>query len=166
MEQAGVGGDEITGLQLDDVAGDEVGGVDHQLLTVADHAGVGSRHILQGVQSLLRLTLLVHAHDGVEDNDEQDEGRLKQLAPVLLGDDHREGHHGGGDEDEDHDVLELVDEALEGGLLLLLAETVLAVLGLLLGGLRGRQTRFGVGVQLGEQGLLILTVGRQGGIPP
>ena len=166
MEQAGIGGDEVTCLQLDDVTGDEGGGVDHRLLAVADDAGVGRGHILQSIQGLLCLTLLVHAHDGVEDDDEQDERGLKQLAPVLLGDDHHEGYDGGGDEDQDHDVLELVDEALEGGLLLLFSETVLTEFGLQLGDLGRGQTRFGVGVQLGDQLFPILTVCGQRSVPP
>ena len=166
MDQAGIGGNEIAGLQLDDIAGDQVGGVDDALLTVADDAGVGSGQVFQGIQRLFGLALLVHAHDGVEDDDEQDERGLEQLAPVLFHDHHHKGHDGGGDEDQDHDVLELVDEALQGGFLLLFTETVLAVLTEQLGDLGRGQTRFGIGIQLAEQLFSVLTVCGQRSVPP
>ena len=43
LQQAGVGGDEVAGLQVDDVAGDQLGGVDDLLLPVPQDAGVGGR---------------------------------------------------------------------------------------------------------------------------
>ena len=46
FQQPGVGGDEVPGLQADDVTGHQLGGVDDLLLPIPAHPGVGGGHVL------------------------------------------------------------------------------------------------------------------------
>ena len=85
-----------------------------------------------------------YAHSGIEQNDEQNKAGLKQLAPMLLYANDYKGYDGGSDEDKNHYILELIEEALRQGFLFLFAQTVGAVLLLQFGYLRGRETTLAV----------------------
>ena len=79
-----VRGDEVARFQDDDVAGDELGGLDELFLAVAHDARVGGGHIFERFERLFRLALLHEPHDGVENDDEDDEGGLDELDAARL----------------------------------------------------------------------------------
>ena len=161
VEKPGVGGNEIPGFQTDDIAGDESGGVDHAFFPVADHAGMGRRQGFQRVQRFFGLALLIHPHDGVENHDQDDQRRFKQLAPILFRADDNEGDCRRSQQNEDHNVLKLIEEPLKRGFLFLFPEFVFSVgFGSPLN-LGGGQTLLRIGVQLAEKVAYGLAVVRQ-----
>ena len=56
--------------------------------------------------------LLMPVKQRIEDDDQQDETGLKQLTPVFLNANDHKGYDRRSDEDQDHNVLELVKKAL------------------------------------------------------
>ena len=87
-----------------------------------------SRHILQSIQCFLRLTFLIDTHDGVQDDDQQNQSRLEQLTPIFFDADHGKGNDGGCDQNQDHHILKLIQKTLERCLFLLFTELVLTIL--------------------------------------
>ena len=106
---------------------------------------MGRRHVLQGIQGFFRLAFLINAHNGVQNHNQNDKRGLKKLAPVLLHTDHHKGNDGGGDENQDHDVLELIHKALKIGLFLLFFQFIGTVFFLQFGDALRRQSPFAVG---------------------
>ena len=106
---------------------------------------MGRGEVFQGVQGFFRFAFLHHTHNGVENDDEQDQYRLKELhgVPFHAGDDKGDG--GSQEQDEDHNVLKLFDKALEISLFLLFLEFVGAVLFQQCGGLLRGEALLGVG---------------------
>ena len=98
---------------MDDVAGDQLGGVDHILLAVPDDSGMGSRQIFQRLQSLFRLALLHDAHNGIEYDNQQDQHRLKEFLGLSLDAGNGKGNSCRRQQDQDHHILELGQKALE-----------------------------------------------------
>ena len=99
---------------------------------------MGGGHAFQGIQGFFRLGLLHHAQHGVEHNDQQDEQRLKEFHGVVAKAGHHKAHCRGQQQNDDHGVLELLQKALQVGLLLLFSQLVFpilpkALLGLLAG---------------------------------
>ena len=96
-------------------------------------------------QSLFGFAFLIYTHDGVQNNDQNDQAGLKQLTPVFLNADDYKRNDGGSDEDQDHYVLELIHKTLQGSFLFLFAELVGAILSLAGAYFLGGKTAFLVG---------------------
>ena len=94
---------------------------------------MGSGHIFERFERFFRLALLHEAHDGIQNDDKDDEGGLHELDGALLPRheyliaDDAEGNARRDEQDDDHHVLELFKEADEHTLFLLLGELVLSV---------------------------------------
>ena len=112
---------------------------------------------MQGFDGSLRLALLDHAQNGVQQNDGQDDN---DFGPFGLAGQHTgEGADGGGNQQNDqHGVLQLCHKALEQGGLFGFFQLVGAVLGKTLLGLLGRQT-FSGGVYSLQNVLKLLAIG-------
>ena len=148
LQQAAVGGDGVAGFQQHHVAGHQLVAVDGDLLAVPQHLAGGGGHGLQGFDGGLSLALLKDAQDRVQQHDDQDD---KDLGKALARDEVGHRRDGGRDhQDDEHGVLQLLDEALEQGGLLSVLELVGAVLFEPGSGLRAAQT-VGAGVQPGDQ---------------
>ena len=141
-KQPDVRGDDVAGFQLDDVARYYLLAGEMFPLAVAQHFGESLVHVFQGFHCVFRLVLLHHAYDGVEDDDEQNDARVDEFGRLFLHDRDDRRHHGSHDEDDDHDVLELLEELDCEALFLSLFERVLAVLGGALLRLGGRESLF------------------------
>lgn len=75
-EQAAVGGDAVAHGHDDDIAGDQVLGLDALDLAVADRLGLVGRVFLQGGNGLFSRGFLRDSDDGVEDENGEDLGRV------------------------------------------------------------------------------------------
>ena len=128
-DEAHIRGDDVARFQLDDVAGDDLLTCEMPPLAVAQHLGKCLVHILQGFHGVLRLVLLDDADDRVQDDDEQDDAGVDELAVLSLHEGDDRGDYRRHDEHDDHDVLELLQELDDQALFLRLFERVLAVLG-------------------------------------
>lgn len=132
LEQTKIAGDLVTKAKDDDVAGNDVDTGDHHLLTVAEDTGIGGKHRLEGLGGLLGVTLLVDTNVGVDGNDGKNDTELDPVRNLVLGTvlddgtDHR--HKGNDDENGNEDVGNLIPDALEESLLLLLGHLVGTVL--------------------------------------
>ena len=127
LEQTAVRRHKVAGFQTDDIAGNQLRCINDRFLTVPDHTGMGSGHIFQRIQRLFRFTLLIDTHDRIQNDDQQNQSRLEQLAPVLFHANHHKGNDGCCDQDQDHHILELIQKTLEGGFLFLFTELVFSV---------------------------------------
>ena len=93
-------------------------------LAVAQHAGGRGGHFLQGLDGLFGLALLVHAQHRVDDHDGQDDDHVGEAFALYHSQYAADGCRR--QQDQDHGVHQLVNEALEQGILLALGELVLA----------------------------------------
>ena len=126
LDDAAVGGHGVAGLQDDDVAGDQLVAAEHDHLSVPQHLAGCRRHLLEGLNGLLRLALLVHAQHGVDEHHDQDDEHIREaLAGVGGGD---AGDRRGHQQNNDHGVAQLLEEALEQGDFLSLGQLVGAIL--------------------------------------
>ena len=126
LQDAAVGGHGVAGLQDHHVAGHQLLALEEDHLPVPQHLAGGGGHLLEGLDGLLRLALLVHAQHGVDDHHDEDDEHIREaLAGVGGGD---AGHQGRHQENDDHGVAELLEEALEQGDLLPLGQLVGAIL--------------------------------------
>ena len=75
-DEPSVRGDEVAGLDHDDVARDQLLHGHLSDGAVAEHAGLDDHHALEGGDARLRLAFLVQTHEGIEERqaDEQDAG--------------------------------------------------------------------------------------------
>ena len=119
--EAHVGGHEVAGLEQHHVAGHQLPRGHDQGGPVAQHAGIGRGHLLQGRERLLGLRLLHHADHGVQDDDQDDGARVHVLSE-------HDGDDRGRDQDQDQEVLELAEEHGEERRPRLLHQLVAAVL--------------------------------------
>ena len=110
---------------------------------------MGRAEILEGFQGLIGLTLLEDTHGRVEQYDEQNQRRLEELLGMALVNSDAEADCGGQEQDKDHDVLELGQEALQEGFGLLLPQTIGSPVGQPLCRL-GTAESLGAAVQLGQ----------------
>ena len=100
--------------------------MEHGNLAVPQHLAGGGSHGLEGLDGGLSLTLLHHAQYGVEQDHHQDDEHLRK---ALVGENAGDGGHGsGGQQNQQHGVLQLLHEALEIGDFLGLLQAVGAVL--------------------------------------
>ena len=144
VQQSGVGRHQVTGFQLDQVAGHQLGGVHAAELVVADDPRLRGAHLPEGVQSPLGAGLLGEGDAGVDQDDDQDDDRI-QPVPASAGD---EGEGGGGQQNQHHGVLDLVQEAERPGGLGGLLELVEAVVLEPLSGVGRGEAGYRVGTQL------------------
>ena len=140
---AAVRRDGVTGLEQDDVAGHELGGVQHDELAVAHDLGLRGAHLLQGREGLLALSLLNDAEGGVDDDDRHDDDDVREVDLALNGARHRaDGRRS--DEHDDHRIGHLLEEANPQRGLLLFLQLVGAELRGTGRGLRAGETSGGV----------------------
>ena len=146
FEDPAVGGHGVAGLQYDDVADHEVFALDRDDLAVAQHVRRGGGHLHERFHRGLGLAFLNETHDGVDDdNGENDEDvgefRKLKLAARLYHGDH--GLNGGGNKKHNnHGVGERFDCLLEQAVLFGFLELVLAVFFQPFLRLGGRKTGF------------------------
>ena len=72
LQKTQIGGHTLAYLQHDDVAGDDLFGVDDPLFAVTDHFGFGVEHLPQGIDLFCRFVLLNKTEYTVEQNDDRD----------------------------------------------------------------------------------------------
>ena len=81
---------------------------------------MGACHFLQRLQRVARLVFLINAQEGVQDDDRQDDDALQRLSQ-------KNGDHGGDHQDDHQEILELLQDHLDQGLLFSALQTVGAV---------------------------------------
>ena len=145
FEEAEVGGDAVTGFEQDDVAGDELGGVEGLFVSVAADHGFRRKHGADGIEGFFGFAFLDDADEGVDEDDAEDDAGVDPFAEEG-------GADGGGEKDVDEDVVELEEEALEecvarGG-----GQLVGSVPGEAGGGFGRGEPFFGIRCQLAEDG--------------
>ena len=111
-EDARIRGHEVAGLDVDDVARDELVHGDLDELAVPADLGLDDHHALQGRCAGFRLALLVHGHPGVEQGQEDEEDAGVELSWQEEADDARDQEH------DLHRVAVLAQERLPAALLL------------------------------------------------
>ena len=125
-QQPSVGGDRVPGLQQDDIAGYQAAALQLRDGAAPQDLAGGGGHGLQSLDGGLGLALLDHAQNGVQQHHRQDDQHLGEgLMGQVVGDG---GHGGGGHEDQQHGVLQLLQKTLKQGGLGGLPQTVGAVL--------------------------------------
>ena len=117
-EDAGVRGDEVAGLDVHDVARDDVLHRDLDQRAVAPDLGLDDHQLLEGSNAGLGFALLVEPHRCVEEGQpDQDEPRVE-----LAG--QEQAHHAGDEEHDLHRILVLAHERAPARLALALGESV------------------------------------------
>ena len=101
LQKPGVGGNKVPGLQADDIPGDHLGSGELLLISLPEHPGHGSRHALEGLQSLLGAVFLRDGNDGVHHDNEKDNGAVQPGLPSTG----PEGEGGRPQKYQDHGVL-------------------------------------------------------------
>ena len=89
---------------------------------------MGRRHVFQSVQGFFRFGLLHHSQDGVEDHDQKNQQRLKELHGIVTETGHHKAHRRSRQQNHNHHVLELLQEPPQIGFLFLFCQLVGAVL--------------------------------------
>ena len=69
---------------------------------------MGRGEVFQGVERLFRPALLHRPHHRVDDDDRQDQDRLKKILRAAFGKGDDERNRGGRQQDEDHYIFELI----------------------------------------------------------
>ena len=123
VQDAGVCGDEVTSLQVDDVTGDQLihGHIDE--VAVPARLRLHDQLLGERIGGRRRLAFLVHAHQCVEQRQQQQEDSRRELVGQ------EDADHTGDDQEDLHGVLELAQEHLPARHLLGRGELVRAVLG-------------------------------------
>ena len=103
-EDARVGRDEVAGLDVDDVARDQLVHREIDELAVAAGLGLDGQRRAQGVRGSRRLALLVHAHHRVAQREQDEHDAGEELAGQEQADDARDEQH------DLHRVRVLADE--------------------------------------------------------
>ena len=153
-----VGRHPVAGLEHEDVAHDDLGGVDHPHLAVAQHARARAREPAQRVERRLGAVLLEHADDDVRDDDEHDDDGVEDLAC-------EQRDHARAREQVHHRVRDLGEDQLRDRGTGLDAELVGAAGGKALGGIGGREPDGGRDAELLGCGLGVERMPRsRGGI--
>ena len=102
-EESGVGGDVVTALKDDPVAGDQVSRRDRLQVSFPEYLGQGGRESLERGDRTFGPLLLEEADDAVQQHDGQNRQRVDHIA-------HESGDQGGCDEDADDGLEELAEE--------------------------------------------------------
>ena len=147
LQHAAVGGHGIARFKADDVAHYQILALDGDQLTVAKHAGSVGGHLLQRFHGGLGLALLHDGHDGVDNDDRQDDKHIREGAerkvPLGLQDRDDNLHHGRSQQDHDHRVCERLEDLLPHRGLFRPDQDVFPVLLQPCGGLPGAQALLG-----------------------
>ena len=78
LDHAQVGRDPVAGVEQDEVAGDQLGGVDLQPAPVAEHHGPARQQVAQALGGVLGAALLDEGEDAVHhDHDEDGDTQLR-----------------------------------------------------------------------------------------
>ena len=85
-------GHDVTGLDLDEVAGNDLGGRDQRDRSVPDHPRLRHLHLGQRVHARPRGQLLAGAQRDVEDDEEADDDPGRDLPDEQADDHHRDQH--------------------------------------------------------------------------
>ena len=127
-EQPHIRGHDVARFEFDYVARHDFLARKVLPFAVAQHLREGFVHIFEGFHSRFGLVFLHNADYRVDDDDEQNDAGVDELAVFLLnkGDDRR--HYRGNDKHDNHNVLELFEEFAQQTLLLRFLQGVLAVL--------------------------------------
>ena len=131
FDDAGVGGNGVTGLQDDNITDDEILAFDGDLLAVADDFTRCSGDLLQCLDGLLSLAFLEHAEDGVDQNDGENDHDVGRELPVVLRDAVVNlktcGNGGRDDQNDGHRLSQLFEETVKKRLFFALGQLVLSV---------------------------------------
>ena len=103
LDQPEVGGNIAAGINQDDVAGNQVLGIDLPNLAVAPDQCMRGRQLLEGGDGLFRLVFLKNADGGVQQHDQQDDHGVGVFADEQRND-------CGTKQDVDQHVLQLGEE--------------------------------------------------------
>jgi hypothetical protein len=122
LEEPQVGRDDRARFQEDEIPRHQLGRGEHPGLPVPDHGGAGGGHRGERLHGALGAVLLDEADRRVQDHDRHDRDRVGGVAD-------RGRDDGRAQEDEDHEVGELVEEHPEAGPSLRLGQPVRAMLG-------------------------------------
>ena len=133
VQQTAVGHHKVTGLQLDDIAGDDLIAGNLQALTVTQYLGGGGAHRFQAFQGLFSLKILYGAQNGVHN----EHGENNQGTFYVAGE---HGDEGGCNQNSHQQVFELLGKDSQHALFLALGQLVVAVLSQALGGLGTGET--------------------------
>ena len=142
LYQSDIGRDIVARLQNHYITSHQLAGRNGDPVPIAEHLGVGRRHLFQGGQCLLRPAFLYYTKDGVEDYDGHDgygidefrgASRAVELTPAY-----KRRNDSGCNQDQHQELVELIQhhapEATPGGLLQLVeAKTFLSLANLIIG---------------------------------
>ena len=112
LQQAGIGGHPVAGLQPDQITGHQLFAAHPLPLAIAAHLHHGLRHVAQGQQGLLRLAFLQITQQAIEHHDHQDRDRI--FGKFLLMQRHRCRYGRHRQQHDQHHVAELIPEDLPG----------------------------------------------------
>ena len=142
-QDAAVGGNHVPLLQVDDVAGDEEGAVEQQILSAAHRFHAADGEGFELFDGVVGAVLLNEADKGIQKDDEEQNARVGKLVRVArdVGDDGGDG--GSADEQDGHKVLELRQKQPQRTRPLFGAEGIFAELFQPLGGLLFSEPQFG-----------------------
>ncbi len=121
FDEAAVCRDEITGLNQDQISGDQLPGRQLEQIALPDHLGCRCAQGFQGSKGSFCFIFLNHTQDGIEQDHGQDHDGIGSLPD-------RQGDHRGSDQQQDQKFLELVKKHPPKGHPFLLVELVQAVL--------------------------------------
>ncbi|OPY85109.1 MAG: hypothetical protein A4E72_02030 [Syntrophus sp. PtaU1.Bin208] len=90
-------------------------------MAVPQNGRRGRRHFLQGLHGLFRPVFLNKTDHGIDDHNHNDGNRIGEISDEA-------GNNGGGNQDQNHEVPELIQEHPERGFPLLFDQLVRTVL--------------------------------------
>ena len=101
LDDAHIGGDDFSGFEQDDIAGDQFGTGDRRRLPFSHHNCRCSGHFLERCHGLFGAVFLAEPEDSVQEHDHGNGDRICRLSQCP-------GDDGSGQQDDDHEILELV----------------------------------------------------------
>ena len=94
-------------------------------LSVAQHLRRCSRHLLKRFNGLFGLVLLIHAQNGVDDDDEKDDDNIREALSVGHGE--HAAYGGRAQQDYYHRICKLLKKLLYQGVLFCFLQLILSV---------------------------------------
>ena len=125
--QSGIGRYIITGFHKNNIPRHHLHGIDYHFLAVTDNPGMRRRHALKGLHGLFRLTFLHHSHDGVENNNKQNQKRFKKFRCFMSVARHNKRNDSRSDQNKYHHILKLLKKTLQIRFLFLSPQLVRAI---------------------------------------